>query len=117
MHLRHLTMHLGQDGVAPAESNQRKLGEDQRKRGQGRAHEPTLRATAMLSGASTRIVGTSGRWKPAMAVRQTTAKAMGIGRRQSGRAILMAIAASRPAAAAARPANMWTTCGSDWKRA
>src|SRR6185437_4331315 len=103
---RHLAVHLGQDRVATAEGDQRELGEHDRQRRQCRVHIPILLVSTMLIGARTSMMGTSGHCRKAIAIRQMTAMPIAIGRRRNGRAILIAKETSRPAAAAARPANM-----------
>ena len=63
MHIDHLTVHLGQDGVAAAEGDDGELCEDDRQPNQRLIHAPALIVMKMLSGAITSIVGTRGRWK------------------------------------------------------
>src|SRR5262249_501618 len=112
MHVDHLAVHLGQDGVTAAEGDERELAEDDREPNHRLVHPAAFIMMKMLSGAITTMVGTMGRWKTAMATRTTSAMTMANGLRRSGRASLIAMATSKPAAAAARPANMCTTCGS-----
>lgn len=68
MHLHHLPLHLRQNGHATTKRQQRKLGEDQRQRNQNPAHDGHRHISSMLSGASTSMVGNSGRRSQAMAI-------------------------------------------------
>lgn len=58
------------------------------------------------------MVLTSGRPRMAMATKQMEAMTTATGRLRSGQTILIAIESKRPAAAAAKPANICSTRGS-----
>ena len=116
MHLHHLPLHLRQNGHATTKRQQRKLGEDQRQRNQNPAHDGHRHISSMLSGASTSMVGNSGRRSRNGDQRQRDDRQ----RRpftRSGSSILIPVESSSPAAAAASPANTCCTWGSFWKRA
>ena len=70
----------------------------------------------MLNGVSTAMVGSSGMRNTAMQMKQAVATTPASQSRRliTGRPILTAIEISRPAAAAASPANRCCTCGSFW---
>ncbi|MNT23499.1 hypothetical protein D3C72_1589180 [compost metagenome] len=71
----------------------------------------------MLSGASTSMVGNSGRRSQAMAIRHSATMPSASHLPRSGSSIFTPVDSNKPAAAAARPANTCCTCASFWKRA
>src|ERR1700712_5625450 len=101
VHLDHLPLHLGQDGIAAAEREQRKLAENGGKGSEIVVHWFTSRfvfdAMKIDIGVSTSITGSNGKRSNAIATKASTAMTAIDTFLRKGHATFTAIDTSRPA--------------------